>query len=120
MRRWRVEEQIERLTKRLRSRQGLPRGFYEILDGHDINTAATVLTDLFPDQGCCLVGTLLTSGGRIIHFDIDFAGDASEPASEWREALLINEWKEVRLEDERPKQGSPLDVAARWMRAGRL
>jgi hypothetical protein len=120
MHRWRVEEQVERLTRLLRSRESLPHSLYGLLYEHGINPDKTALTDFVEDQGCCLGGTLLTSDGKVISFDIDFEGDAYGAWSGWGAIISINEWTEHLLNDERPKQGSPLDVAARLMRAGRL
>ena len=90
------------------------------LHDHMINLDATALTDFVEDQGCCLAGNLLTCDGRVIRFDIDFEGEAYRAWSVWGAILSINEWAEHQISDGRPKQGSPLDVAAKLIRAGRL
>ncbi len=120
MHRSRVEEQVEKLTRLLRSRESLPRSFYGLLHEHGINPDETVLTDFVEDQGCCLAGTLLTSDGMVISFDIDFDGDAYEAWLTWGSIVSINEWKQHNLADDRPKQGSPIEVATKMIKAGRL
>ena len=117
---WRVEEQVQRLTRLLRSRESLPRSLYGLLHEHGINPDETALTDFVEDQGCCLAGTLLTWDGRVISFDIDFDGDAYGACSAWGAIVAINEWTEYQISDRRPKQGSPLNVAAKLIHAGRL
>ena len=98
----------------------MPRSFYGLLQEHGINPDETVLTDFVEDQGCCLAGTLLTFDGRVINFDTDFDGDAYKACSTWGPINSINEWKQYDLADDRPKQGSPLEVATKMIRAGRL
>jgi hypothetical protein len=93
---------------------------YGLLHEHGINPDETTLTDFVEDQGCCLAGTLLTCDGRVIGFDIDFDGDAYGAWSAWGAIVAINEWAEHQITEGRPKQGSPLDVAAKLIRAGRL
>lgn len=116
----RIEEQVERWTRLLRSRESLPRSLYKLLDEHRINPDETALTDFVEDQGCCLAGTLLACDGRVISFDIDFDGDAYGAWSAWGAILAINEWTEHQITEVRPKQGSPLQVAAKKIRAGQL
>lgn len=120
MHRRRVEGRVVRLTRLLRSRESLPRRFYGLINEHGIDPDETVLTDFLEDQGCCLTGTLLTYGGRVIRFDIDFDGDTYGAWAAWGDIKAVNEWKEHHITDERPKQGSPLEVAAKMIRTGQL
>lgn len=119
MHRRRREEEISLLTKLLRERT-FPQSFYGLLQDRGIDPARTVLADCDEDQGCCLSGTLLTADGRVIVFDLEFDGDSYGAWERWGSVRSMNEWAESDLVRLRPKQGSPVEVAAKLLRAGRL
>ena len=120
MNRWRVEEQIERLTALLRDGRSFPRSFYELLNERGIDTGRAILTDLVEDQGCNLTGTLLTPDCGVVRFDIDFHGVGYGEWTAWGAVEAVSEWQESCLADEEARQGSPLEVAWKMLQGGRL
>lgn len=120
MKRWRVKEQVTRLTGFLRSEEVLPQALHELLTERGVSLSETALADIVEDQGCNLSGALVTSEGRVIDFDIDFEGTAYGAWREWSEILSINHWKEWDLRDQPPKQGTDLDLAFRMLRQEQL
>jgi hypothetical protein len=118
--RWRVVEQVERLTSLLRDGECLPRSFHDLIREHGIDPERAALADLVEDQGCNLSGTLLTAAGEVVVFDIDFAGEGYGAWPSWGHVEEINRWDVSRPTDRRPRQGSPQEVALRMMGEGRL
>ncbi len=49
MNRWRVEEQVEKLTAMLRDQKSLPSSLYGFLHENGVDPAQTVLTDFTED-----------------------------------------------------------------------
>jgi hypothetical protein len=113
---WRVVEQVQRRTALLRGGEHLPRGLLDLIRQHGIDPERAALADLIEGQGGNLCGSLVTAEDVIVRFDIDFAGDGFGDWVAWGQVEAINRWEVSRMADQRPRQGTPEEVAMRMLR----
>ncbi len=108
---FRVREEISNATRKFRKGGAGPQSLYRLFDEKGININKSALISFIPEQGACIVGTLIDQNMQYVSFDIDFDGSWSKDFSEW-EILNINEFEIKSTEGdwwwkENPRQFKP-------------
>jgi hypothetical protein len=124
---FRSKEKIIEGTSRLRARE-LPPALYKLFEERGVVISSAILLNLVPEQGPCLIGTVLTAGDHLVRFDVDFVGSFDAGWSSWEDVASINEWSATpvdgwwREEPEltAPRPNDPVLIALRLRESGEL
>jgi len=86
---FRVEEQVEKATRDLRSPENWPSDFYDLLRDRNVEPLDSVLINATPDQGCVCI-RLIDQRKRVVSFDLEYEGAPAAPMEGAR--TIISEW----------------------------